>query len=283
MLKEFGTPEFSVSVSGISNIEQVRGISEIRQEEGFDFPISLGYQLSNKNINQGTHNPRQPRFEDLGDLHEETYASGLITAIHYYTKDNETILSDLERIKDVVRPGFSLLQFNTLPPTKDILRKAKEMGFEVIFKVAVSDKKSPQGGYAVWKGEEVQDVKGGRIDPLFFQVQEREEVIDYVMFDPSHGTNLDLELEENSLAIRFGKKITARRNMDHLNLVYAGGIKPSNVGTVVRSLNSFFPSRFSIDIESGVRRNDILDLDLVREYLANYQSAFERIANSPTI
>jgi len=94
------------------------------------------------------------------------------------------------------------------------------------------------------------------------------------MFDPSHGTNLELELEEDNLAIRFGKEITRRPELNHLGLVYAGGIKPTNVLLVTKSLLSFFPQgRISIDVESGVREGNELNMDLIRSYLTNYRLA----------
>lgn len=259
-----------VSVSAVSDREQLKGIAKIIQEEKIVFPLVIGYQVSNKSVNQGTQNPRQPRFVNLGDLDKQTRDYGFITAVHYYTKDNTTILQDLERIANSgVEP--SLLQFNTLPLSLDTLRSVKEMGFRAIFKVAVSNKQSPQGGYAVWKGEGVQDVSKGEVEPLVAQVYDRRDVIEYVMFDPSHGTNLELDLDENSLAVRFGRGIVAKNELDHLGLVYAGGIKPTNVRPLTKSLNQFFPNRVSIDIESGVRTNDEFDLELVREYLKGYR------------
>jgi phosphoribosylanthranilate isomerase len=268
-----------VSVSGITDKQQLEGIHAIYAQEGLIFPVVLGYQVSNKSINQGTHNPRQPRFAELGDLCRETVNIGLIPAIHYYTKDNDTILRDLEKVVATgVDPNSSLIQFNTLPPTREAMKAVKDMGFEIIFKVAVSNKQSAQGGYAVWKGDTVQDVDTGEVAPLVGQVIDRADAIDYAMFDPSHGTNLDLNLNEDSLAIRFGKALTAIDSLDNIGLVYAGGIKPSNVKLVARSVNAFFPGRISIDIESGVRRDDILDLELVRAYFVNYLSAFDSMA-----
>lgn len=265
-----------VSISAVSDSEQLRGIRNICQNEDIEFPVAIGYQVSNKSINQGTQNPRQLKFVDLGGLSEETLSYGIIPAIHYYTKDNSTILSDLEKIAQIgVNPTSALLQLNTLPISPNILREVKKMGFKILFKVAVSDKKAEQEGYAVWKGKDVQDVESGEISPLIKQVQDRKEIIDYAMFDPSHGTNLDLILDENSLAIRFGKEITDREDMNHLGMVYAGGIKPTNVARITKSLISFFPrDRISIDIESGIRTNDQFDLNLVRGYLVGYKSVF---------
>ena len=257
-----------VSVSAVSNREQLTEIAKIYQQECFNFPLVIGYQVSNKSINQGTQSPLQPKFVELGDIDKATRDYGFITAVHYYTKDNTTILADLEKIATLdIEP--SLLQFNTLPPSLETLRRTKEMGFRTIFKVAVSNKQSPKGGYAVWKGECVQDVSSGQVEPLMAQVNDRRDVIDYVMFDPSHGTNLELDLDENRLAVRFGRGIVANEKLSHLGLVYAGGIKPTNVRTLTKLLNHFFPNRVSIDIESGVRINNKLNIDLVRDYLLN--------------
>ena len=153
----------------------------------------------------------------MGALDKETRDYGLITAIHYHTKDNATIIRDLEKVIETgVDPSLALVQFNTLPPSIDTLRQVKDMGFSNIFKVAVSNKKSPQKGYSVWKGEEVQDFKSGEIEPLLKQVYDRKNVINYAMFDPSHGTNLDLDWDENSLAIRFGRDITKMKHSYNL-------------------------------------------------------------------
>jgi hypothetical protein len=257
-----------VSVSAVSNREQLDSIARIYQQEGFNFPLAIGYQVSNKSINQGTQNPRQPKFVELGDLDKATRDYRFTTAVHYYTKDDTMILADLERIISLgVEP--SLLQFNTLPTSLETSRKVRDIGFKTIFKVAVSNKQSPQGGYAVWKGDGVQDVSSGQVEPLVAQVYDRRDVIEYVMFDPSHGTNLELDLDENSLAVRFGRGIVANRELDHLGLVYAGGIKPTNVRSLTKSLTHLFPNGVSIDIESGVRTDDKLDMDLVRDYLLN--------------
>jgi len=263
-----------ISVSGVSDRCQLGSIGKIYQEEKLSFPLTIGYQVSSMSINQGTQNPRQPAFKELEDLCRETLDNGFIPALHYYTKDNKTILKDMEKIvKAVIAPSFSLVQFNTLPQPIELLRKVKETGFGIIFKVAVSDKQSSQGGYKVWKGESVQDANTGEVSPLLDQVALRADFLDYAMFDPSHGTNLGLNLAEESLAIRFGKGLVERRDLDHLGLIYAGGIKPANVREVTKSLKSFFSGRFSVDTESGVRIENKLDLGLVKDYLVNSQFA----------
>lgn len=262
-----------VSVSAVSDSGQLRGIRDICITENLGFPVAIGYQVSSKSINQGTQNSRQPKFSDLGDLSKMTLDYGLIPAVHYYTKDPSTVLGDLEKIANVgVDPQTALLQFNTLPLSPEVLRAVNEMGFKILFKVAVSNKQSSQRGYAVWKGEGTQDVERGNVEPLIAQIEERKDVIDYVMFDPSHGTNLGLNLDADSLAVRFGKSVVSKEQFSHLGLVYAGGINSVNVASLVNSLYSFLPrNRISIDAESGVRKNDKLDLNLIRNYLINSQ------------
>jgi hypothetical protein len=261
-----------VSISAITDKEQLEGIAKICNDEEISFPIAIGYQVSYKSINIGTFSPRQPRFIDLGDLDKKTKDYGFITAIHYYSKNNETIISDLEKIIGLgINHSTTLLQLNTLPLPLEILGIVKNMDFKIIFKVAVSDKKTSERGYAVWKGEEVEDVSDGQSESLVNQVYDRRNYIDYAMFDPSHGTNIDLDLNENSLAIKFGKDIVGIPELNKLGLVYAGGIKPGNVRNLTKSLNRFFPYRFSIDSESGVRTDDKLDLGLIRDYLRGYK------------
>ena len=162
MIKNF------VSISGISDSGQLEAIRDICDGESLNFPIVIGYQVSSRSINEGTRNPRQPLFSELKDLNTETKNYGFSTAIHYYAKEGNPILNDLEKIASVGKP--LLLQFNTLPPPVEVLSRAKELGYEVIFKVAVSDKQSADGGYKVWKGEGVQDVETGDANQLINQV-----------------------------------------------------------------------------------------------------------------
>lgn len=271
-----------VSVSGVTDVKQLEGISRIHKQEGLNFPLVIGYQVSSKSIRGGSQNSRQPMFAQLDILDKETRKEGFITAIHYYTKDLKTTLDDLSTIRNIVLASEALLQFNTLPPSLEVLAKAREWGFKTIFKVPVSDTSTSEGGFAVWKGKETQDFSTGQVDPLIKEVHERRSLIDYMMFDPSHGTNLGLNLNENSLAVKLGRAIIGSPELNNLGLVYAGGINPSNVRLLVRTLFSLFPNRISIDTESGVRTaGDTLDLELVRKYLVGYRDELEAIASSP--
>jgi phosphoribosylanthranilate isomerase len=260
-----------VSISGVSNKEQLKNIKEITLEERIDFPVAIGFQLSNRSINEGTQNPRQPLFSELAELDILSRKYNFLTALHYYTKDNNTIVSDIKRIFHSKIRDKVLIQFNTLPPSLEILEKTKELGFKVIFKVAVADKSSGEG-YKIWKGNSAEDSINGSEDVLFQQAYERRKFIDYILFDPSHGRNQAIDLSEKSLAIRFGKKIISEKCFDGVGLIYAGGIKPENVMNVSKILEENFPNRVSIDAEGGLRKENILDMNLIREYLIGYKA-----------
>mgnify|MGYP006295194757 CR=1 FL=1 len=270
-----------VSVSGITNDKELEDVARIREEEKIETPVVIGYQVSHKSMHKGTTNSRQPQFSELYSLVHKTDMLGMHSAIHYYAKSEEVIKDDLMKIKSDLDTGMlspALLQFNTLPPSPEIMQFAKDLGFYNIFKVAVSHKQTPDGGYAVWKGEEVQDVSNGFVRPLLNQVRERMPNIDYVMFDPSHGTNLELDLTEDSLARRFGTEIVVDPDFKDVGLVYAGGINPNNVSVLNKTLCSFFTQkRVSLDIESGIRpKNNKYDSDSVRGYLRNYEDSLRK-------
>jgi len=223
-----------VSVSGISCMDELCRVRRIKKEMGFRQPVVVGYQVSNRSINELTQNKRQPKIRDLKMLDSATRDFGFRTAIHYYTKDNGTVLFDLEKIAErVIDPCDTLLQFNTLPLDLDVLEKVKSFGYNLIFKVAVADKRNASERYAVWKGDNVTDINGGDISLLVNHAVERQEFIDYVMFDQNHGTNLELDLGEESLAVIFGQELLSRSGFERKGLVYAGGINPGNVKEIV--------------------------------------------------
>ena len=257
-----------VSLSGVTSSNELVKIAQIKERTGIEYPLAIGYQLSNKSMNQGINNKRQPPFESIRELDRLTKSRGLIPSYHYYTKNNSTTFGDLERLaKEVDLSNRTLLQLNTLPLQTDDYRKIKNLGFEIIYKLPISNKES--GGYAVWKGDEVQDASKGDARILIRKAKKVVGFADHLMFDPSHGTNHALDLSEDSLAIQFGDLVSINAAMVGMGLVYAGGINPENAKEVIERLKGHFEEiGFSIDTESGVRneRNE-LDLNKVRDYL----------------
>ena len=81
----------------ITNFEKDDILLDIKEEKELE-KLAKACKVFNKSINQGTQNPRQPKFLELEDLDRATRDYGFITAIHYYTKDDTTILADLEKI-----------------------------------------------------------------------------------------------------------------------------------------------------------------------------------------
>ncbi|MEI6731105.1 MAG: hypothetical protein WCK90_00340, partial [archaeon] len=255
-----------VSISGVSNENELREINRIYIKECLHYTLAIGYQVSSKSIREGTRNPRQPWFSDLGSLCRLTENLGFIPAIHYYGKDESLIVTDMKNMAGSgVEPSRALVQFNTLPPSVDTLREVKKIGFGIILKVAVADKSV--GGYKVWKGPEVEDIRTGSVDNLIKQVVDRKDVIDYAMFDGSHGTGLPLDLSPGSLATRFMEEFTKRKELSGLKFVGAGGIGPDNVAEQYMIMQEKTGNRASVDIEGKARVDNVLSMKLVRAYM----------------
>ncbi|MFT4313271.1 MAG: hypothetical protein ACMXYA_02600 [Candidatus Woesearchaeota archaeon] len=264
-----------VSLSGISSEFELEKIRSICDEEGISFPVVIGFQVSHSSINRGTQNDRQPLFSDLGTLDALTRKLGFQSAIHYYTKNIPNLVDDLECIEGVgVDCSQALFQFNTLPPLPVFLAQTQRKGFSILYKVAVANTDNEAGGYAVWMEDAgTIDARSKNVQPLLDQVKCAAPFISYAMFDPSHGTDFALDLQPDNLAILFGEGVM--RNHPKLGLVYAGGVKPNTAGQICQLLQHYFPSRASIDIETGIHTGSRRDFDKIREYLVNCRGLFE--------
>lgn len=262
-----------ICVSGVTREEELHWISYFTYINNLD-NTAIGFQVSNSSINKGTTGERQSEFSELKNLVSLSRINGITPAIHYFTNDNETVLGDLETIASNIDMscGSTLLQFNTLPLETSVLKEVKKMGFDTIFKIPVSNKENERG-YSILRGGDVQDVSSGEVAPLIEYAREVAQDVSYVMFDASHGTNLELDLSENSLPIRFGKGIRELGEMDNVGLVYAGGIGPDNVYDMMRTLGEYFPRGVSVDAESAVMSSDGLDRKKIGEYFSEAKRA----------
>jgi len=267
-----------LSVSAVRSKQELESIVRIRDRTKIKTPIAIGFQVSEKSINTGGTNNRQAPFGELPDLVKQANDWGLIPAIHYYSKNPDGFIgADLQKMADSGLFGYKpiLFQFNTLPPNPLLLAGLQKEGVDVIFKVAVADKTN-EATPIVWRdGRNVVDVNTGDVNLLVQQVRDNFDFISYAMFDPSHGTDYKVDLNEERMGIKFGKAIITEPELDRIGLVYAGGISHRNVVKVVKTLSSYFGDRFSIDAESGLRDMGGLNMNKVRCYLENSADILE--------
>lgn len=269
-----------ISISGVTNSDDLKTISRIAREEDTWERVVIGLQVSTRSINEGTRNPRQPSFGDIDRLIGITYELGMEPAIHYATRDLNTVIPDIKKMNDSLRYDV-MLQFNTALPTQEILEFAREKGFQTIVALPLVDKSRPGGGYFAWKGKDSEDSRNTSAERLIERLLPIRKHVDYVLFDPSHGTGEVTNFGPESLAIQFGKNFFDPRVTGNIfrdvDLIYAGGIGPDNVHEVARAIySSGLPSeRVSIDSESNLRTDDKLDLDKVRLYLRGNNEALK--------
>lgn len=96
-------------------------------------------------------------------------------------------------------------------------------------------------------------------------------IISYILIDFSLGKGENLNVRDASIIY---KKIKEKVKED-IGIGFAGGFTPDNIELIIQSLVTNINSLdFSIDVESGVRTNDVLDLDKAAEYIANASLQF---------
>jgi len=239
-----------ISVSGITSPEETRelflNIRHIAMKkfiaQGYNFAhkdLVIGYQFSHKSIYEGPSNSRQLRIENTYQLMELNQFLGFDAGLHYYTKDFSTIIDDLDILlnKNKLSNFVTMLQFNTKTPIDvDILRDIKnEYNQRIIFKVPVEE-----------EGVNIIEKKDYTLDQLVQLVEERGDYIDYAMYDPSHGTGTEMDLNK---ATAFGKEMKKL----HKNIVLAGGFNPKNIEASLDRIILELGQEFSIDAEGGLR------------------------------
>ncbi len=177
--------------------------------------------------------PRFPKIEWIRNF-SENY-SGQHTAMHLC---GDAFLGFIEGDADILdlMSGFRRIQLN--------LKFGDVEGKYDPARLADRVKHSPQWDFIL---QYTKDKKG--LLPLFHDVPNHA-----VLFDESAGRGLSPESWDAPLAGHF--------------CGYAGGMNPDNAGENLRMIARVSPSRVTwIDMETGVRTNDVFDLNKVRQIL----------------
>lgn len=273
MHSDFHPGQPFVSISAVTSLDELKDIARIKDQLKPNFPVVIGWQLSSSSINDGTQNSRQPPFHEIKNLYKAALDNDIVSAFHYYTKDMNSMEDDLEILANKLNffDQVKLLQFNTLPPSEENLEVFRGFGFSPILKVPIADKRLAPKGY---QSHRVNDIRQAKADDLHSQARSVSGLINYVMFDPSHGVGLELGTSKDNLGIHMGHLITSDLGMNRVGLVYAGGIGPNNARNILSNLKRNFPRRVSIDSQSAIRTQDRLDSNKVKEYLTEVNLAW---------
>lgn len=242
-----------ISISGVTTETQLEQIAEIKKDYAIfdkEYQLVIGF-LASENTLSKKSSARRPKLADFPELVFKARQLGLIPALHYHTKTPTTIIDDIEVFYDLVDfdVSFNFLQLNVKNLNLEIVKNVAETfdETEIIYKIRDSYKRSVFGSQFLNETKVLKDY------------------INYYMFDPSHGKGDSFEINH----LRHYELIP-----HFVNMVFAGGFSPDNIIDRLLEISERHTD-FSIDVESGVRTDDKLDMNKVRAYLKGCQYVLE--------
>ncbi|MDQ5930966.1 MAG: hypothetical protein QG674_132 [Patescibacteria group bacterium] len=209
--------------------------------------LMVGVLASSKTI-QGISNKWPNRYPPLGEIKNIFQENeNCLNLVHYNTKQPEGLLAQLVQITDEVGPVLHGFQLNIAWPDPKTLEKYHNLcpGKTIVLQI---------GGHAF---EQV----GNNPSKLSIKLNEYQEVIDYVLLDPSGGLGQPFDPDK---AKQYLEKLT--RYEYQFGLGVAGGLSPSTLHLLEPLLKDY--PNISIDAEGRLRtQEDNLDVEITRDYI----------------
>jgi len=254
-----------VGITGPVTTEEVNAIISEYAAAGYSMSSNhmpmIGFLASYKTLNGlPTENRRYPPVGDIPAL--LTAARGKVfPAIHYNSREMETLSSQLERLFAPVYDAAlcRATQLNIIwPPINQLeMVKGTMPGLQIIFQLS---HKAMDGRTPAQISTEI--CKYGK-------------TIDYVLIDPSGGRGKEFDIG-NSVMLYYA----IREKNPRICVGFAGGFTGDNVAERVHELiKKTGDSSFCIDAEGGLRDkvtenygDDLLNMGKVRKYLQSAAS-----------
>ncbi len=255
-----------VGVSGVSAAGEARNVVSLMRRSGFTMQAGhipmMGLQVSWKSLDFGLSkgNNRVPRLGDL-PLILEAVKGEVFPTIHYYTKRQEKVVTEIEKVieyNSIYDSGLvGGLQINGVFPKPDSLEELKK-------------------AYPSLKLTLQTRIYRNEIETLAEELAAYHGIIDYALLDSSGGRGREFDSKQMIEAYRILKD----KGLE-AGIVFAGGITGENVVHKIKTLVKETGEKgFSIDAEGGLRDrlgdgygNDRLNLDKVSAYLKGASEA----------
>ncbi|HEY4507149.1 MAG TPA: hypothetical protein VJH71_03290 [Candidatus Paceibacterota bacterium] len=207
--------------------------------------LMVGVLSSLKKLrNQPNKRPnRYPRISHISHIFLDD--DRFLNLIHYNTDEPETLAAQLNDMSELGGPFLDGFQLNIAwPPYKEVLKHKNEWPNKIVLQV----------------GKRAFDEINNSPEQLASRLAEYEDVIDYVLLDPSGGLGVPIVSQvarDYILAIR--EKISS------VGLGIAGALSHKTLGPVAKLIKEF---DLSTDAESGIRdNNDLLDTQATKLYI----------------
>lgn len=226
----------------------------------------MGFQVSYKTLKYGFSegNRRVPHRDELPAI-LETVNGDVFPTIHYYTKEPELLVPQLEallRFGSIHDKGLvGGVQINKVWPTTKQISEIR--GRFPQLKIILQMSSAVTGDMLPEQVAEklARDYKG----------------VEYIILDSSHGRGIEFEVAES-----VSTHNTFRALGVESRTTFSGGFSGENVREKVAALSTALLSLdFSIDAEGGLRDrvgegygNDVLNLSRVQRYLEGAREAF---------
>jgi len=242
-----------VGITGCTTPSEVRTTVRIANNCGFTntspHRFMLGILVSHKTLKSGKHptNPRYPSLFMVSNLLELGRGKCFRT-IHYNTKERRFSSEVMELLDDVGSCDGVQLNIMNPDPSEILIMKESFPQLEIIFQLnkAFKDKNHQEIGTII---------------------KENYYMVDHVLIDMSMGTGKIIDQQLGSSLYHDLMDIDC-------NVGFAGGFSNDNIKMMIESFReSLQTTKFSIDVESGVRTNNGLDMEKISQYLVQSRDA----------
>lgn len=216
--------------------------------------LMVGVLASQKTL-RGEQNKWPNRYPRVGVIGNILFRHNqLLNLIHYNTKEPESLTEQLDEMSVLGGPNLDGFQLNLAWPSREaILNHKREWESVIVLQI---------GGRAF-------EMVDHSPQQLADKVAEYQDVVDYVLLDPSGGYGVPFDTDKARVYLEALKA----RNLN-LGLGVAGGLSPTTLN-LIQPLVSDFPD-LSIDAEGRLRDSqDSLDLNVASEYVQGACSVFE--------
>jgi len=235
-----------VGITGCTTPLEVEQVLDCFNENGFSMESNhvpmLGFLISPRNKDPSWHSARYPQLEIFDPLIEMAYGRAFVT-IHIDEKATSAWEEDLYYLLEKIKQAGCIdgIQVNVMHPKLEDIKKLRD-------KLIIMQ-------YST-------DYLSKNVDQAIDEFRPMARYIDYALIDPSRGAGIEIDVQN---CIPHYKEL--RWNLG-LRVGFAGGLNPENIEGMVRSIIEGADTRdFCLDVESGVRTNNQLDIVKVKDYL----------------
>lgn len=244
---EFELPSY-VGITGFKYPEQVTAVRGVAQGPRI---LMVGVLASQKSIVAGNHDPesRNAHREKIAEIFPP--GDQTLNLVHYYTKDQENLIEQLDEVTYFGGPRCHGLQLNIAWPDPLVLSRFRNHWPERILVLQLGGRRWPLTNYTP--------------DDLGKKVLDYDGIVDYVLLDPSGGLGREMDvafMQEYLEGIDRSVSVARRQ----IKLAVAGGLNADTV-SALQPLCEEFPG-LSFDAEGKLHgASGALDLVACKQYL----------------